>query len=115
MGHLFWRELVSWYLHMQCCKTLPTYWGPLMLPILALSDTQGYGRTQPILRMLKNSYLAVWRGIWQIFVSRAVYALNVMKLVLAPLLLRYNLKLPDSCGRPRNSTIDSDMFPDPRA
>ncbi|KAH7147170.1 cytochrome P450 [Dactylonectria estremocensis] len=43
------------------------------------------------------------------------YASNEMKLVLANLLLRYKLKLPHTTERPRNITIDSDMFPDPRA
>ncbi|KAF4341565.1 ent-kaurene oxidase [Fusarium beomiforme] len=43
------------------------------------------------------------------------YASNEMKLTLAILLLRYELKLPDGKGRPRNITIDSDMIPDPRA
>ncbi|KAF4986043.1 hypothetical protein FDECE_16157 [Fusarium decemcellulare] len=43
------------------------------------------------------------------------YASNEMKLTLANLLLRYDFKLPDGAGRPRNITIDSDMFPDPRA
>lgn len=43
------------------------------------------------------------------------YASHEMKLILAHLLLRYDIKLPDGCGRPRNFTIDSDMFPDPRA
>lgn len=43
------------------------------------------------------------------------YASNEMKLVLAHLLLHYDVKLPDGHGRPRNFTIDSDMFPDPRA
>lgn len=43
------------------------------------------------------------------------YASNEMKLVLAHLLLRYDIKLPDGHGRPKNFTFDSDMFPDPRA
>ncbi|KAK7418724.1 hypothetical protein QQX98_003742 [Neonectria punicea] len=43
------------------------------------------------------------------------YASNEMKLVLANLILRYEFKLPDGAARPRNITIDSDMFPDPRA
>jgi cytochrome P450 len=43
------------------------------------------------------------------------YAANEMKMVLAHLLLRYNFKFPDGCGRPRNFTVDSDMYPDPAA
>ncbi|KAI1874888.1 uncharacterized protein JN550_002317 [Neoarthrinium moseri] len=43
------------------------------------------------------------------------YASNEMKLVLAHLLLRYDFKLPAGSKRPRNFTLDSDMFPDPRA
>ncbi|KAF5024599.1 hypothetical protein F66182_3362 [Fusarium sp. NRRL 66182] len=42
------------------------------------------------------------------------YASNEMKLVLAHLLLRYDIKLPDGSTRPKNFTFDSDMFPDPR-
>ncbi|KAG5962100.1 hypothetical protein E4U56_003488 [Claviceps arundinis] len=43
------------------------------------------------------------------------YAANEIKLVLTNLLLRYDFKFCDGQGRPRNITIDSDMFPDPRA
>ncbi|KAG6091830.1 hypothetical protein E4U31_007197 [Claviceps sp. LM219 group G6] len=43
------------------------------------------------------------------------YASNEMKIVLTTLLLRYDFKFRDGEGRPKNITIDSDMFPDPRA
>ncbi|KAG5978524.1 hypothetical protein E4U55_006093 [Claviceps digitariae] len=43
------------------------------------------------------------------------YASNEIKLVLTNLILRYEFKFPNGRGRPRNFTIDSDMFPDPRA
>ncbi|KAG6265049.1 hypothetical protein E4U48_006085 [Claviceps purpurea] len=43
------------------------------------------------------------------------YASNEMKIVLTNLLLRYDFKFRDGEGRPKNITIDSDMFPDPRA
>ncbi|KAG6025447.1 hypothetical protein E4U40_002670 [Claviceps sp. LM458 group G5] len=43
------------------------------------------------------------------------YASNEMKIVLTTLLLRYDFKFRDGKGRPKNITIDSDMFPDPRA
>lgn len=43
------------------------------------------------------------------------YTSNEMKLVLAHLLLRYDIKIPDGSGRPKNFTFDSDMLHDPRA
>ncbi|QUC21856.1 uncharacterized protein UV8b_06097 [Ustilaginoidea virens] len=43
------------------------------------------------------------------------YAVNEMKLILATLLLRYELKFPEGAKRPKNFTVDGDMFPDPRA
>ncbi|KPM42339.1 Ent-kaurene oxidase [Neonectria ditissima] len=43
------------------------------------------------------------------------YASNEMKLVLAHLLLLYDIKLQDGQGRPKNLSVDSDMFPDPAA
>ncbi|GFN17292.1 hypothetical protein AtubIFM55763_004265 [Aspergillus tubingensis] len=41
------------------------------------------------------------------------YAANEMKMMLAHMLICYDMRFPDGCGRPRNFTIDSDMYPDP--
>ncbi|PYI01871.1 hypothetical protein BO78DRAFT_423103 [Aspergillus sclerotiicarbonarius CBS 121057] len=40
------------------------------------------------------------------------YAANEMKMILAHLLICYDMKFLDGCGRPRNYTVDSDMYPD---
>ncbi|KAL3426502.1 cytochrome p450 [Phlyctema vagabunda] len=37
---------------------------------------------------------------------------NEIKMTLAHLLLKYDWKFPEGCGRPKNFTIDSDMYPD---
>ncbi|BCS16531.1 hypothetical protein ALUC_80738S [Aspergillus luchuensis] len=34
-------------------------------------------------------------------------------MMLAPILIYYDMRFPDGCGRSRNFTIDSDMCPDP--
>ena len=41
------------------------------------------------------------------------YAANEMKMMLALMLICYDIRFPDGCRRPRNFTIDSDMYPDP--
>ncbi|RAH63582.1 hypothetical protein BO85DRAFT_483415 [Aspergillus piperis CBS 112811] len=41
------------------------------------------------------------------------YAANEMRMMLAHMLICYDMRFPDGCGRPRNFTIDSDMYPDP--
>ncbi|CAK97056.1 uncharacterized protein An11g09260 [Aspergillus niger] len=41
------------------------------------------------------------------------YAANEMKMMLAHMLICYDMRFPDGRGRPRNFTIDSDMYPDP--
>ncbi|BCS04970.1 cytochrome P450 [Aspergillus luchuensis] len=41
------------------------------------------------------------------------YPANEMKMMLAPILIYYDMRFPDGCGRSRNFTIDSDMCPDP--
>ncbi|KAH7389952.1 cytochrome P450 [Pyrenochaeta sp. MPI-SDFR-AT-0127] len=43
------------------------------------------------------------------------YTSNEMKMILAHVLLRYEWKFPPGQGRPRNFTIDTDMYPDPAA
>ena len=40
------------------------------------------------------------------------YAANEMKMILAHMLLLYDFKMPEGCGRPKNFTIDTDMYPD---
>ncbi|KAF2129173.1 Ent-kaurene oxidase [Dothidotthia symphoricarpi CBS 119687] len=43
------------------------------------------------------------------------YTSNEMKMILAHILLRYDWKFPDGQERPKNFTIDTDMYPDPAA
>ncbi|KAF2756144.1 cytochrome P450 [Pseudovirgaria hyperparasitica] len=43
------------------------------------------------------------------------YVSNEMKMVLAHLLLMYDLKFPEGQMRPENLTVDGDLYPDPRA
>ena len=43
------------------------------------------------------------------------FAANEIKMLMGHLLLQFEWKYPEGCGRPRNATVDENLYPDPSA